>query len=75
MSRTLLVALVAALLLSACAGKTTVATGPDPSDPTVSIPAAPYVSVTAGTAVYRPVEPKPWVEQNERVTPKSKSSE
>ncbi len=75
MSRTSSVALFAALLLSACAGKPTVTIGPDPGDPAAAVPAAPYTSVTAGTTVYRPVEPKPWVEQNERVAPKPKTGE
>lgn len=75
MSRTSYVAFFAALALSACAGKPTVTVGPNPGDPTVAVPTSAYTSVTAGTGVYRPVEPKSWVEQNERVAPKPKTPE
>jgi hypothetical protein len=46
--------------------------GPDPSDP--AAPAAPvvYRSTLSGYKSQRPVEPRPWGEQNERVAPPAK---
>ncbi|PZO70679.1 MAG: hypothetical protein DI640_14800, partial [Sphingomonas taxi] len=44
--------------------------GWDPNDPSAPAPHGRYVSVTAGMADYRPVEPKPWLEQNKAVTSK-----
>jgi multidrug efflux pump subunit AcrA (membrane-fusion protein) len=46
-------------------------TGRDPADPTVPVSRARYSPVTAGTADYRPVAPKPWTERNSGVAPKS----
>jgi hypothetical protein len=43
--------------------------GRDPSDPTVRV-AARYAPVMAGTVDHRPVDPKPWAEQNRGVAPK-----
>ena len=45
------------------------ATGPDPSDPKVRVPAAAYRPILGGYTSQRPVEPAPWRERNERVTP------
>lgn len=47
------------------------AAGLDPYNPAAGTGAARYVSVTAGTADYRPVPPKPWVRQNQAVAPGS----
>lgn len=44
---------------------------PDPSDPASTTVEAPYQPVFAGTAAHRPVAPKSWREQNERVAPKA----
>jgi hypothetical protein len=46
--------------------------GPDPSDPGVRIPPARYRSTIGNYTSRRPVEPMPWREQNERVTPAPK---
>jgi hypothetical protein len=43
--------------------------GSDPSDPSVRVPSAEYRSAIGGYTGQRPVEPAPWREQNERVTP------
>lgn len=60
----------AAIGLAGCASPLpTPQTGADPADPTVSVSAPVYVPVTAGTADYRPVEPKPWRDLNDRVAP------
>lgn len=62
------------LLSGVLAGCTVARTAPlaaaDPSDPNVPVRAARYSPVTAGYISQRPVAPKPWREQNERVTPK-----
>lgn len=64
-----LVSAAAALLLAGCSTQLPLpVAGRDPSDPAVSVPTVRYSSVTAGTADYRPVEPKPWLEQNKGVT-------
>lgn len=65
----------AAVILAACSTPPAILSGTDPSDPAAPVPRVDYVPVTAGTAEYRPVEPKPWVEQNERVAPRPKSAE
>ena len=46
--------------------------GPGPSDPSVPVPPANHRSAIAGYASQRPVEPRPWREQNERVAPAPK---
>lgn len=65
--------LVAAIpLLVACAASPPpdVVSGEDPSEP--SAPSRPirYEPITAGTVFYKPVDPKPWTEQNQQVSPK-----
>ncbi|MFC3694156.1 hypothetical protein [Chenggangzhangella methanolivorans] len=60
-----------AALLSACSAlPPSPVVGPDAADPSAPAPRNRYVSVTAGMANYRPVEPKPWLEQNKAVTSK-----
>ncbi len=56
-------------LLSACAETPlpVLSPSPDPSDQASPSAAVPYKSVTAGTVMYKPVEPLPWEEQNQRV--------
>lgn len=62
----------AASLLAGCATLPPLpVAGRDPSDPTVRVAPARYASVTARTADHRPVPPKPWVDQNRGVAPKS----
>jgi len=46
--------------------------GPDPSDPSVRVPPTAYRSTIGGYASQRPVEPRPWREQNQRVAPAPK---
>jgi hypothetical protein len=63
----------AAITLAGCADPLpTLQTGPDPADATTPVAAPVYVPVTAGTADYRPVEPKPWLDMNERVAPRKR---
>lgn len=59
-----------AVLLSACASQAPYPVASDPSSPDAPYRPARYVSVTAGTASYRPVEPKPWLKQNEEAAPR-----
>jgi hypothetical protein len=46
--------------------------GPDPSHPDVRVPPARYRSTIGTYLRQRPVEPGPWGEQNQRVTPQPK---
>jgi hypothetical protein len=64
----------ALLLLAGCtdAPKSPVA-GPDPGDPGARAPRVGYRSTVAPYTSHRPVDPGPWVEQNERVAPQPKS--
>lgn len=64
-----------AIFLSACSGSPILTSGLDASNPASPVPPVEYVPVTAGTVDYRPVEPKPWVEQNDRVAPNPPSAE
>ncbi len=64
---------VCALLMQGCA-----ATPPRPlagdeaSDPAARVPAVGYRPVLGSYSSQRPVEPLPWVERNQRVTPQPK---
>jgi len=62
------IAALVALMAGGCA-----ALPPPPhlaaADPSTPVPAARYSSVTAPYTRQRPVEPLPWRERNERVTP------
>jgi hypothetical protein len=49
--------------------------GPDPADPSARAPRVDYRSTTGAYKSQRPVEPAPWGEQNERVTPAPKSGQ
>jgi len=61
------------LLTAACAAPPPApSAGTDPADPRVHVPPAAYRSVTGSYRSQRPVEPRPWDEQNERVTPAPK---
>jgi hypothetical protein len=44
----------------------------DPADPSARVPATGYRSTVGGYTSLRPVDPLPWREQNERVTPQPK---
>lgn len=46
--------------------------GPDPSDPSVRVPATGYRSTLGAYRSQRPVEPGDWIDTNERVTPQPK---
>jgi hypothetical protein len=62
--------LVLAALTVGCAGPPPTPTaGPDPSDPSARAKAVGYRSTLAPYATQRPVEPKPWLEQNQQVGP------
>lgn len=62
--------LIAGGLLAGCASPLPILqTGPDPADPASPAAPSPYEPVTAGTADHRPVEPKSWLDMNERVAP------
>jgi hypothetical protein len=68
------VLLVGALTaVAGCAAPSQTFFGPDPSDPSVRVPATGYRSTLAGYRSQRPVEPGDWVGTNERVTPQPKS--
>ncbi|RAI34337.1 hypothetical protein [Rhodoplanes serenus] len=69
------IAVLAALsaILSACSVPPPMAVGLDPADPDVPVAPTRYRSVTAGTVDYRPIDPKPWAEQNQQVAPQPKS--
>jgi hypothetical protein len=61
---------LAMLALAGCAAApSTPFAGPDPSDPATRVAAVGYRSTIAPYASRRPVEPKPWQEQNIQVAP------
>jgi hypothetical protein len=66
----------AALLIALVQGCTAITaspvSGPDPSDPNARVRPVSYRSAIAGYASQRPVEPRSWREQNERVAPAPK---
>jgi len=68
MKPVLLAAVVA--VLSGCSGPPVIEAGADPADASSRVKALRYRPVTAGTLDYRPVEPKPWAQRNELVTPR-----
>jgi hypothetical protein len=64
------IAIACALVPSACShAPPSASVGPDPADPRAAVPPAAYRSTTAGYVRQRPVEPRPWTEQNQRVAP------
>lgn len=63
-------ALLLAGSIAGCTAANPALLAADPSDPDVPVRAASYRSVLSGYTAQRPVEPKPWREQNERVAPK-----
>jgi hypothetical protein len=44
----------------------------DPSDPRVRVPATTYRSTVAPYESLRPVEPAPWLQQNQQIAPQPK---
>lgn len=62
-----------AVMLAACTASPppAIVAGTDPSSTSARAKPVRYSPVTAGTSVYRPVEPKPWLEQNDQVAPKA----
>lgn len=58
-----------AVLVSACSGPPLIASGPDPADPSIAVPAIRYSPVLAGDVNYRPVPPRSWIEQNQGLVP------
>lgn len=67
--RILAALLVAALLAACAAAPPSPLAGRDPSEPDARTRTVSYRSTIAPYASRRPVEPKPWQEQNERVAP------
>lgn len=68
-----LVSVLILFLLTACARPPgPLHAGPDPSEPDARVPAAGYRPVASGYVSQRPVEPAPWRQQNDRVTPTEK---
>lgn len=71
--RSLLALALAGLALQACVrAPSAPLIGGDPSDPRTPGAASRYRSTTEGYVSQRPVEPRPWLEQNRRVTPAPK---
>ena len=61
------------LVMQACSASTASPwRGPDPSDASVRIAPAGYRSTVGAYMSQRPVEPRPWLQQNERVAPQPK---
>jgi len=59
-----------ALLVAGCANPPPPPlAGADPADPGARVPRVGYRSTVGGYTSQRPVEPRPWGEQNERVAP------
>jgi hypothetical protein len=64
------------LLLAGCTdAPRSPAAGPDPSDRGARAPRVDYRSTIGSYKSQRPVDPTPWIEQNERVAPAPKSGE
>jgi len=66
------IGLMAALAQGCSAGAIAPVGGPDASDPSVRVPPARYRSTFASYLSQRPVAPRSWREQNERVAPTPK---
>lgn len=70
-SATVAVLILSAVLLVGCnAGRSAPIASADPSNPDAPVRAVRYAPVLSGYESQRPVSPKPWREQNERVTPR-----
>ncbi|MGX9391839.1 hypothetical protein ACWX0K_00355 [Nitrobacteraceae bacterium UC4446_H13] len=64
---------VAAMALGGCAAPTVPLVGADPADPGTKVASVGYRSTVAPYVSLRPTTPSGWKEQNQRVTPSSKS--
>lgn len=62
------------LLAAACKPLAGPLAGADPSDPAAPVPKTRYQSSLGAYERQRPIEPGPWREQNERVTPQPKGN-
>ncbi len=60
-----------ALLGAACTPHSYPIAGPDPADPSARVAPVRYQSALGPYVSQRPVGPGDWLEQNQRVTPKS----
>lgn len=70
---TVIAVAIVAVLAGACARAPAAPfAGPDPSDPETLVPPTRYRSTVAPYTKQRPVDPAPWREQNELVTPPAK---
>ena len=65
-------ALALAAAIAACSGRPPPYAGPDPSDPAAPVRAVVAPSTIGPYTRQRPVEPTPWLQQNERVAPAPK---
>jgi hypothetical protein len=68
-------ALVLAALTAACAAPPPPVVGADPSDPSVRTKPVGYRSTVGPYEAQRPVEPKPWQEQNQSVGPSQRQQQ
>jgi hypothetical protein len=69
-SSAILIALFAAFVLAGCsATPAPILAQTDPADALAPVRPVAYRPVTAGYQSQRPVEPRPWREQNDRVAP------
>lgn len=59
------------LLLTGCSAISAPLAGQDPSDPNSRVPRVSYRSTIGAYSSQRPVSPGDWLEQNERVAPRS----
>lgn len=66
------VALAAALAAACTADPPIPVVGSDPSDPRTRVPVTSYRSTVAPYESLRPVEPAPWLQQNQQVAPQPK---
>lgn len=64
---------LAAMTLGGCAVPLAPLAGADPADPGAKVAGVGYRSTTAPYTSLRPTTPSGWKEQNQRVTPSSKS--
>lgn len=71
--RLIVVSVMLALLAASCSAlPPQPLAGPDPADPSARAAAVGYRPTIGPYASQRPVDPKPWQQQNERVSPTPK---
>lgn len=67
------IAVAAFALTTACTADLPIpVAGSDPSDPRARVPSTTYRSTVAPYESLRPVEPAPWIQQNQQVAPQQK---